>query len=43
MTLQKGSLLLKSCARRSFSFTGGNLQALATHGLRNTAVISNIF
>ena len=31
MTPQEGSLLLKSCARRSFSFTHGNLQALATH------------
>ena len=31
MTSQEGSSLLKSCARRSFSFTCGNLQAFATH------------
>ena len=31
MTSQEGSLLLKSCARRSFSFTCGNLQGFATH------------
>ena len=31
MTPQEGSSLLKSCARRSFSFTRGNLQAFATH------------
>ena len=44
MTPQQGSSLLKSCARRYFSFTRGNLQALATHfwvathGLRNIAL-----
>ena len=31
MTSQEGFSLLKSCARRSFSFTCGNLQAFATH------------
>ena len=31
MTSQEGSSLLKSCARRSFSFTCGNLQGFATH------------
>ena len=31
MTPQQGSSLLKSCERRSFSFTRGNLQAFATH------------
>ena len=31
MTSQEGSSLLKSCVRRSFSFTCGNLQAFATH------------
>ena len=31
MISQEGSSLLKSCARRSFSFTSGNLQAFATH------------
>ena len=31
MTSQEGSSLLKSCARRSFSFTWGNLQGFATH------------
>ena len=42
MTPQEGSSLLKSCPRRSFSFTRGNSRpiriALATHGLRNTAL-----
>ena len=38
MTSQEGFSLLKSCARRSFSFTCGNLQGFATHGLRNTAL-----
>ena len=36
MTSQEGGSLLKSCAGKSFSFTCGNLQAFATHGLRNT-------
>ena len=31
MTPQQGFSLLKSCVRRSFSFTRGNLQAFATH------------
>ena len=31
MTSQEGSSLLKSCARKSFSFTCGNLQGFATH------------
>ena len=31
MTSQEGSSVLKSCARRSFSFTCGNLQGFATH------------
>ena len=31
MISQGGSSLLKSCARRSFSFMCGNLQAFATH------------
>ena len=44
MTSQEGSTLLKSCVRRSFSFTCGNLQTFATHfwvashGLRNTGL-----
>ena len=38
MTSQEGSSLLISCARRSSSFTCGNLQGFATHGLRNTAI-----
>ena len=38
MTPQEGSSLLKSCACRSFSFMCGNLQAFATHGLRNTGL-----
>ena len=31
MSSQESSSLLKSCARRSFSFTCGNLQGFATH------------
>ena len=31
MTPQEGSSLLKSCARRPFSFKRGNLEALAVH------------
>ena len=31
MTSREGSALLKSCARKSFSFTCLNLQAFATH------------
>ena len=40
MTPQEGSSLLESCARRSFSFTRGNLQAFATQGLRSTGLDS---